>query len=204
MTKVKFLSVLLLSCLFFLACSQERHEKGSCSEINSQASEKLYDYLYGDKDQKKLLVALELYDKAIKCDRLNSVNYQGKITVLRLLGKNRESLALLDTLFELSNRSDASVLVSKGILYEKMGMNDSSAIECTRALNIYDTKIKQKSSDSLRLICEKIYLTAITQGKEVAIQKFRPYLLAYPEDSTIKTYEIILRDFDRTLISNGF
>src|SRR5687768_8995645 len=98
MRKVGFLIIPMLSWYCISSCSQERNKKemDACSVYSQQGAEALNDYLYNGKDKKKLLNSLALYDSAINCDSLNSINYQSKITILGLLNRQQEVIDVLD------------------------------------------------------------------------------------------------------------
>lgn len=197
--------VLFLSLSFVSLCcgQQKKNDLKECAQLSNQAIASLQDYLHKRQDTTNLVKAAEFYDSAIKCDSLNFINYQGKLTVINMLGQYRESIKLIDKLYDLSGKTDVHLLVTKALVFEKIGIMDSSKIYFDRAFRAYDAQLAQNPPDSLRIISDKLYLIAITQGKKSAMEGLQSYLVRHPNDPSLKLYEKILRDFDRNTILSG-
>ncbi len=190
-------ALIIFGFLHCFGCGQATEDTSSCANFTFKGSEKLNEYLFNGKNEKHLSEALEQLNKAINCDSLNSDAYQKKISVLILLNRHQESLKCFDKVFELSKGNNAQVLVTKALVYEELGKTDSSKVTFKHAFDIYNRRLEQHPADSLTVICEKIFLISVVEGKDRAFKIFEPYLSMYPHDPTIKLYEIIFKDFDR-------
>jgi tetratricopeptide (TPR) repeat protein len=202
-TKMRIRLYFILLGISLTCCGQQKTDRDNCPELNNLAVASLQDYLQNGQDTLDLLKSLEFYDKAIGCDSSNAINYMGKLTVINMLGRFSESLKLNDKLYELSEGRDVHMLTAKGVTFERLGMIDSSKMYFDRAILAFDRQLALSPPDSLRIIGDRLYVIAITEGKASAIEKLQPYLAKYPNDSTLKLYEQILRDFDRKTILPG-
>jgi tetratricopeptide (TPR) repeat protein len=185
--------------LSFFCCGQNKKDKLACSEFNMRGVEGLQTFK-NSRDSSALLKSLYFFDKAIECDPTNAINYQNKLIVLNQLSRLREALKVIDKVYELSDGKDVKLLVSKGIIYERLTQLDSSSLWYNKAFQKYSEQLERHTPDSIRIIGDRLYLTAIMEGKDSAMEKLKPYLSKYPNDSTLKLYEDLLQQFDRKVI----
>jgi hypothetical protein len=201
------MSVLNCSCFFLIflisvCCGQalKDNDLSRCSEFSRLATAKVQDYLLRGRDTIDLVQAASFYDQAILCDPSNSLHYQGKLTTVNMLGRFSESLKLIDKIYQLSGENDIQMIVAKAVIFEQTGAVDSSNVYYRIAYQAYDSRLAAKPPDSLRIVCERLYLTAIVEGKESAISKLKPYLERHPEDPTLIAYHELFLNFDRQSI----
>lgn len=194
------MKLLLPLLLFVFFCCSRKVTADNCTELNIQAVDALNEYTRSGNDSSQLLISLGFFNKAIECDSSNVINYQGKLSVMNLLGRNEESLKIINKLISLNDVRFASLFTTKALIFERIGVKDSSEVYFQKAFFDYDQQLALKPADSLKVMCEKLYLIAITENKDVAIEKLKTLEDKYPDDPTIRVYEEILMRFDRSIL----
>jgi tetratricopeptide (TPR) repeat protein len=193
--------LLFFLSISFFCCSQSRENKKQNDGVNfnKQAVRKLQGFLQTG-DSTSLYESLQLYDKALANDSTDVISIQGKLTILSILGRFDASLTLVNRMLKMSRSNTPQLLISKALLFEKLRKQDSSRVYFDSALYLYDKLIEQKLPDSIITTCNRLYLIAIIKGKQEAMIELNQYLTKYPNDSTLKIYAELLRDFDRKTI----
>lgn len=198
MKRAYFMPLFLV--ILAVCCGQHESKQADCSKHYDSALTSLQHYFNIKHDSIKLLETLDLYDKAIQCDTTNINAYQGKFTTVYLLGRYKESLKILDKIGQIGNYRDVKVLVSIGLVYERMDRMDSAKNIYNRALLECDKQFEKYPADSIRIICDKLYILAVDRGKEYSLKQLDQYLSDRPEDQMLLDFKLYLRDFDKNRI----
>lgn len=167
----------------------------SCREFNEAAVDSLTEYNLGRRDSLLLLNALDLLNRAIDCDSMYQLAYLNKLTVLTMLGKQREVLILIERL-ERVLPQDPGIFIAKGLQYEKIGKKDSAEVWYDRAKQRCDQNL-DAYPDSANFIYDRVMLIAITAGKEQALSEIDKYISRYPEKEELSSYRQGILNFDK-------
>ncbi len=192
MTKNRILFVLFL--LFVMSkFAVEAHEQ-KARDLNTEAS-KLFPKATSDK--KVAAKALRLYDEAIKADSLFPQSYWNKVTLLRVTGKCRSALRVLD---KLSTVRPDLIGVSSfgGYILERQGRSKDAMKRYMIDIVKCDSIVKASNDTStISAQLTRATLFLFVKGKNRGIAEYERLAQMFPSNKFVIAQRNTFYEFDR-------
>lgn len=165
-----------------------------CIKLNNQGAEYLMNYpIEGETGLNK---AINFFEQAIKCDSTYVNAYMNLENALDHQRSYDDELKISNKLLIITN-NDPSILVTRGMLFEKMNNLDSAKNAYYLAKIGYEKKYN-KHPENVNLIKEIILLKALTDGKEEAIKQLDVQIKIHPNLASKLSGEYdFYKDFDK-------
>lgn len=198
MNYLKKATFLLFGFTTISSCTNNHSNKmgpsRECIKLNDDGTQLLLNYRGDNKDE--LDKAINLFKQAINCDTTYSIAYVNLANAYDHEGSYKEEMACLNRLLVLNN-DDPTILVLKGMLFERMNQIDSAKQIYSLTKTAYEKRIAKTPND-INLIKGKIELKALTDGKSEAIKELREQIKTHPNLSSKLTEEYYFYEhFDR-------
>ena len=212
MTKIKLFISFSLVLIYFTSCnnsdgqiseSKLKNHKVSkeCKKLNDSAIVILNNHLYNNKIDTGYLKTLYLLNLAISCDSNYFLALSNKSTVLSLQGNYLESIKVLNKLLSITN-NDPEILITKGILFEKLGLKDSSNSIYQKTSIEYENRMKIEPNN-FTLIGNKLFFQTFMGKKQFAIAQLKKYIIKNPNEEILKIYDTLITNFNREEFINN-
>jgi tetratricopeptide (TPR) repeat protein len=147
-------------------------------------------------DTTELNQAIDLFKQAIKCDSTYLNAYMNVANAYDHKKSYDEEMGVFNKLLSLT-KNQPTILTLKGILFDKMNEPDSAK----QAYYLANTGFEKgliKDPDNIKLIDGKILLTALTEGKDAAIEELNVQIKQHPKLSTnLANEHTFYRYFDK-------
>lgn len=140
--------------------------------------------------------AINLFEQAIKCDSTYAIAYANLANALDHKHSYGDELKISNKLLILLN-NDPSILMTRGMLFEKMNSIDSARKAYYLASTGYGKKLA-KHPENVNLIKEIILLKALTDGNDEAMKQLNVEIKMHPNLSSQLTGEYeFYKNFDK-------
>jgi tetratricopeptide (TPR) repeat protein len=207
---MKLPGLIVALLLFLTSCkstSEERQEyvpDKRAIQLNEEATDIIKKTLFDDSLNVPLLnEGLKKLDEAIKIDSQYFYSYLNKATIFKTLGHYDHAL----TEYEKAAKFDTDnpeLILSQGLIHEKMGRLDSAQKKYSEALALYDKLVKE-NPDNTDFKISRAFLFVFTHGKEEALSQMS-YIepKTHQEKSKLKQMTAFIQDFRREDYVNNF
>jgi tetratricopeptide (TPR) repeat protein len=192
--------VFVLFAVFVSCCGRGKSVQSGYSgsnaaiELNDAAVELMF---VTDEDTVRrdsmLNLALTKLDEAIAIDSLYVTARQNKSQVLRMLGRNSESVSTLERLLRISNTPEHNFAL--GVTCEKTGDTLSAQRYYREAVAAYDRILADKP-DSMPVLMNRYFTLFFIQGKDKTMAQMRELL--ENDHGPSEEYMMLFEEFDKT------
>ena len=139
--------------------------------------------------------------KVIQIDSNFYVAYINKATILRRLGKYKESIEVQQVL--LKRKKTPEEIFGLGVTYEKSGNLKLANEKYKEALAEYDKYLKTPRATSQDMI-NKQFLMIFIQGKDKVLKQINSQLKKNPDNTELLMNKIIIEEFNRREFVSSF
>ena len=198
------------SCSFFNGKSDQKIKDKQVDslaiKLNNEAAAIFRNVLWnGNADTAKILMCLSLLDSAIKIDKSFFLPYRQKAQIFLALKKDRDALNVYKS-YTIINITDdnAYVYLFQGLIYERIGQNDSAKINYQKAMIVLDQIKPNFSKNYFNIQIAHAFTTYLLKGKDEAINELNKITPKNPkEEKILEVEKTDYLNFDRKFFLNN-
>ena len=200
-----YLNVLYLILLITISCKSQNHELkrehfNPKAVVLNNLAVKISENI-NDCNKDSILKSINLLEQAISTDSSYYLAYGNEAKMYCKLKKYNKAIDVLNGFLNTSHKY-VELLTYKGYIFEKIGNIDSATKVYMEAINEYDKKLENDSSNiSIKLNRAVLYL--FTEGESKGKMEYNKIYKAFPNDQSVKGMRGLFYTFQRKSYIDG-